>query len=178
MSKKTIFVLVLCIVALSCAYAGSSSIVAQVSPYSLQTVSASEGLHVSAYGFGAKVGYRYEVWNDLSLGADVDFSLYKFSEIESMYKILSARALVGYTYRFTLETFAQAELGFTMEFRSTANAKDSAVGFNLYLGGGYSLNYTLALTAGVDVGMGFQKGKGGVSPGFELRTQVGALVTL
>ena len=65
-----------------------------------------------------------------------------------------------------------------MEFRSTANAKDSAVGFNLYLGGGYSFNYTVALTGGVDVGMGFQKGVNGVAPGFELRTQIGALVTL
>ena len=178
MSKKTIIALVLCLVALGCVYAGNSSIVAQVSPYSLQTVSASDGLHVSTYGYGAKVGYRYEVWNDLSVGADVDFSIFRFKEIDSRYKILSARALVGYTYRFTDKVFAQAELGFTMEFRSTANAKDSSVGFNLYLGGGYSFNYTVALTGGVDVGMGFQKGVNGVAPGFELRTQIGALVTL
>lgn len=178
MSKKTILALVLCLVALGCAYAGNSSIVAQVSPYSLQTVSASEGLHVSTYGYGAKVGYRYEVWNGLSVGADVDFSTFKFKEIDSGYNILSARALVGCTYRFSDKVFAQAELGFSMEFRSTAHAKGSSVGFNLYLGGGYSFNHTVALTGGVDVGMGFQKGIDGVAPGFELRTRIGALVTL
>ena len=38
MTRKTVLVLCLCILALSCAYAGKASIVAQVSPYSLQSV--------------------------------------------------------------------------------------------------------------------------------------------
>ena len=178
MVKKTMVVLCLCVVALSCAYAGKASLVAQVSPYSLQTVSASEGAHVSSYGYGAKAGFRYDVWNNLNLGVDVDFSIYRFEELDSQYNILSARALVGYRYDFSTSLFAQAELGATLEMRNAAEAKARSVGMNLYLGCGYALSDQLAVTVGTDVGMEFQKGNGGVVTGFALRTQVGALMTL
>lgn len=178
MKKTVIFTVLLCIVALSCAYAGKASLVAQVSPYSLQTVSASEGAHVSSYGYGAKAGFRYDVWNNLNLGVDVDFSIYRFEELDSQYNILSARALVGYRYDFSTSLFAQAELGVALEMRNVAEARARSVGMNLYLGCGHGLGDRLAVTVGTDVGMEFQKGNGGVVTGFALRTQVGALMTM
>lgn len=54
MARKTIFVLVLCILALSCVYAGKSNIVIQGSPFSFQNVSTSSGNYRSTYGYGAE----------------------------------------------------------------------------------------------------------------------------
>ena len=178
MKKTVIFTVLLCIVALSCAYAGKASLVAQVSPYSLQTVPVSGETYVSTYGFGAKGGFRYDVYKGLNVGFDVDFGVYRFKELDSDYNILSARALVGYRYDFSTSLFAQAELGVALEMRNTAEARARSVGMNLYLGCGHGLGDRLAVTVGTDVGMEFQKGNGGVVTGFALRTQVGALMTL
>ena len=72
MKKKVIFTMLLCILALSCAYAGKTSFVAQISPYSLQTVALSGNTQVSNYGYGFKGGLRYDVRSDINLGFDVE----------------------------------------------------------------------------------------------------------
>lgn len=70
MSKKIVFVLLLCIVALSCAYAGKAVIVAQASPFSFQSVAASGGTYKSTYGFGASGGIRVDVYGVPKRNAD------------------------------------------------------------------------------------------------------------
>ncbi|MBQ4281682.1 MAG: hypothetical protein II753_06270 [Spirochaetales bacterium] len=56
MKKRTILILLLCVMAMGFAFAGKVNISAQVSPFSVQVVSASNGTFVSTYGFGAGIG--------------------------------------------------------------------------------------------------------------------------
>ncbi|MBO4278292.1 MAG: hypothetical protein J5891_00595, partial [Spirochaetales bacterium] len=66
MKKSSILVLLLCVVALGCVYADNASIKVQVSPYSLQSINATGGKYISKYGYGANLGFRYKVWNNLT----------------------------------------------------------------------------------------------------------------
>ena len=74
MKKRTILILLLCIMAMGIVFAGKVNISAQVSPFSVQVVSASNGTFVSTYGFGAGIGHGFQGDDgslDLDLGADL-----------------------------------------------------------------------------------------------------------
>ena len=92
MTKKTIVVLALCIIMLSCAFAGKFSITGQVSPYSFQTVIMQSGNHDSTYGFGIKVGAGYRIRDNLDVGLDFNFDMFKYGEIDYSYLIFGFKA--------------------------------------------------------------------------------------
>ena len=75
MKKRTILTLLLCVMAMGLAFAGKVNISAQVSPFSVQVVSASNGTFVSKYGYGAVgIGHGFQGDDgslDLDLGADL-----------------------------------------------------------------------------------------------------------
>ena len=75
MKKRTILTLLLCIMAMGIVFAGKVNISAQVSPFSVQVISASNGTFVSKYGYGAAgIGHGFQGDDgslDLDLGADL-----------------------------------------------------------------------------------------------------------
>ena len=60
MKKRTILILLLCIMAMGIVFAGKVNISAQVSPFSVQVISASNGTFVSKYGYGGSISIGSE----------------------------------------------------------------------------------------------------------------------
>ena len=176
MKKSSILVLLLCIVALGCVYADNASIKVQVSPYSLQTINATGGKYISKYGYGANLGFRYKVWNNLTAGLDISLSIYDYAELSDLdadYSVTGFRAVAGYSYEFVPKFYGEAELSFGVDIREIAEQSMGTFGLDLYLGAGYRINDEFAVTAGAAGGIGFQVGKKAKSTDFCVKTRVG-----
>ena len=178
MAKKTIFVLVLCILALSCVYAGKSSIVVQGSPYSFQSVSASSGTYKSTYGYGGKAGYRYEVCNNLTVGADFDLSVFKFDELEKNYMVMAFRAVGGYRFDISGVVYAKCEIGAGVALRSIGDRRQAVVDLQADFDAGFRISDSVAITAGAGLELGFQKSRSASSTDFAVKTEVGLDISL
>jgi len=172
MKKLVIFTLV-CVLALSCAFAGKASLKFQATPYSLQNVASSSGRFTSTYGFGAKGGFRYSLLDELSVGLDVDLLTYKYKELKTEYSVMGFRAVAGYICNFTSQFCAEAELGLGVDSRQISTTKVLAFAMNGYLGACYKFSDQLAVNGGVDVGLAFQSGKKSKSTDFSFSTKIG-----
>ncbi|MBP5163100.1 MAG: hypothetical protein ILP16_09025 [Spirochaetales bacterium] len=178
MKKIFLLDLMLCIMASCFVYAGKVNIAGQVSPFSVQVVSASSGTFVSTYGFGAGGGFRVNVWDNLSVGMDLNLGIYKYDELDSDYMVIGVKALAGYSYDFTEKLFAEADLGVGLDNRRIGSHKQNSFAADLYLGCGYRLSDEFAVTGGVDLGLGLQKGKYSRSTDFEAEARLGLLMAL
>ena len=178
MKKRLFLTLMLCMMVSCLVFAGKVNISAQASPFSLQVVSASNGTFVSTYGFGAGGGFRVNVWDNLSVGMDLNLGIYKYDELDSDYLVIGVKAMAGYSYDFSDKLFAEADLGVGLDNRRIGSLKQNTFAADLYLGCGYWLSDEMAVTGGVDLGLGLQKGKYSRSTDFEAETRVGLLMAL
>ena len=178
MKRKIFVITVLCVLALSCAFAGRFSITAQLSPYSLQSVAMESGIHYSSYGFGFKAGARYNIWDRLDVGLDISLDSYRYKVLDSSYLAIGFMAKAGYGFDFTEKVFGQAELGLGLDIRKIGDRSQAAFGFGVYLGGGYRLTDRVIAIAGVDLAYGFQSGKNANSFDFAAKLQLGAIIGL
>jgi hypothetical protein len=174
MAKKVFVVLFLCIVAMCCVYAGKVGFVAQGSPYSTQTVSSSGEKYVSTYGYGFKVGFRYELFNHFTVGLDASDAIYKYKILEYDYLVIGLRAVVGYTVNFNERFFANCEFGAGFSFRSIGEKRQKSYGINVYLGGGFRLSNELALTLGAEMDYGRQS----KSTDLAFKSQIGLVLSM
>ncbi len=173
--RRIIVVVVMCLLALFYAFAGKTSLRGQISPYSLQGVFIEGDKFFSSYGFSFKGGMRHNIWNNLTVGADLNLEIYRYKVLDSSYVILGFMPKVGYSLDFSETFFAEAEIGLGMETRKVANRAQVAFGMVLYLGAGYRLNEAISATFGVDLGLGFQKGRKSKATDFSLQTQMGVI---
>lgn len=178
MKRKIIITTVLCLIALSCAFAGKFSITAQFSPYSLQSVAMESGIHYSSYGFGFKAGARYNIRDRLDVGLDINFDSYKYKVLDNSYLVIGFMAKTGYAFDFTEKVFGKAEIGLGLGIRKIGDRSQAAFGFGVYMGGGYRFTDRISATAGVDIGYGFQSGKSMNSVDFAARFRLGAVYAL
>ena len=178
MMKRLFLTLMLCMMVSCLVFAGKVNISAQASPFSLQVVSASNGTFVSTYGFGAGGGFRVNVWDNLSVGMDLNLGIYKYDELDSDYLVIGVKAMAGYSYDFSDKLFAEADLGVGLDNRRIGSLKQNTFAADLYLGCGYWLSDEMAVTGGVDLGLGLQKGKYSRSTDFEAETRMGLLMAL
>ena len=180
MKKSIVFVLVLCLVALS-AFAGSIGVKVQAEPYSLQSVTVTGGKYLSSYGYGVSGGVRYGFNDYLSAGVDVGLDVYKYKElqdIDSDYNVTKLRAVAGYKYAFLPKLYAEAELGVGADFREIADSSMITFGADAYVGMGFRISNEFAITAGADVGLSFQSGKKSKSTDFSVTAKAGITATL
>ena len=178
MKRKIIITTVLCLIALSCAFAGKFSITAQFSPYSLQSVAMESGIHYSSYGFGFKAGARYKILDRLDVGLDVSLDSYKYKALDSNYLVIGFMAKTGYAFDFTEKVFGKAEIGLGLDIRKIGGRSQASFGFGVYMGGGYRFTDRISATAGVDIGYGFQSGKSMNSVDFATGFRLGAIIGL
>ena len=172
MVKKTMVVLCLCVVALSCAFAGKSSLVLQASPFSYQNVSVSGANYKSTYGFKFEAGYRYNIVKGLTVGGDVKYSNYKYSELSDRYNVLSFLANAGWTQQLGDLWTLTAEFGLGVQRRSVGSKSIAAFGMNLYTGAGFAVSKNVSVTCGADFGLAFQKGSKDLSVDLMLGTAI------
>ena len=174
MKRKIFIITVICVLTLSCAFAGRFSITAQLSPYSLQSVAMESGIHYSSYGFGFKAGARYNIWDRLDVGLDISLDSYRYKVLDSSYLVIGFTAKAGYAFDFTEKTFGQAEAGLGLDIRKIGDRTQAAFGLELYFGGGYRFTENLSATAGLDLEHGFQ----GSAADFAARFRLGAVYAL
>lgn len=174
MKRKALLAAVFCILVLSCAYAGKFSIVGQVSPYSLQTVTLQTGRHSSSYGFGFTAGGRYNVIDNLTAGIDINLDVFNYREIESKYLVIGFMAKAGYSFDFSDKVFGEIGTGLGLDIRKIGDRSQAAFGLELYFGGGYRFTENLSATAGLDLEHGFQ----GSAADFAARFRLGAVYAL
>lgn len=178
MKRKIIITTVLCLIALSCAFAGKFSITAQFSPYSLQSVAMESGIHYSSYGFGFKAGARYNIRDRLDFGLDINFDSYKYKVLDNSYLVIGFMAKTGYAFDFTEKVFGKAEIGLGLDIRKIGDRSQATFGFGVYMGGGYRFTDRISATAGVELAYGFQNGKNTNSTDFATKLQLGAVIGL
>ena len=174
MKRKALLAVVFCILVLSCASAGKFSIVGQVSPYSLQTITLQTGRHSSSYGFGFTAGGRYNVVDNLTAGLDVNLDVFNYREIENKYLVIGFMAKAGYSFDFSEKVYGEAEIGLGLDIRKIGDRSQAAFGMEAYFGGGYRFTDRISATAGLDLEHGFQ----GSSADFAARFRLGAVVAL
>ena len=155
MSKKPVFILILLMLLLSCAYAENMRVTIKASPYSYQYVKTNIEGHSSSYGFGAEVGFDYTIWKGLYAGADVKYSNYKYDDFH--YHVISLILNAGWTQKLGEKWFLDADFGAAIQGRMLGEAKALFFGLNLYAGAGYAISQTVSVTAGADLGLAFQK---------------------
>ena len=178
MVKKSLLVLGLCIVALSCAFADKASLVMQVSPFAHQNVAVSNGSFNSTCGYGFGLGFRYEAWKNVNLGVDVDISFYNYKELTSDYEVISVRAVGGYTYHLNDKFFVLGELGVGVEERSIGTDSKMNPGFGVKLAAGCEVSESVKVTVGSALDLAFHKTKAAKSTDFAVRPFVGFMATL
>ena len=174
MKRKALLAAVFCLIILSCASAGKFSIVGQVSPYSLQTVTLQSGRHSSSYGFGFTAGGRYYIVDNLSAGLDVNLDVFNYREIENKYLVIGFMAKAGYSFDFSEKVYGEAEIGLGLDIRKIGDRSQAAFGMEAYFGGGYRFTEKISATAGLDLEHGFQ----GASVDFAARFRLGAAFAL
>ena len=174
MKRKALLAVVFCILVLSCASAGKFSIVGQVSPYSLQTITLQTGRHSSSYGFGFTAGGRYYVEDNLTAGLDVNLDVFNYRELENKYLVIGFMAKAGYSFDFSEKVYGEAEIGLGLDIRKIGDRSQAAFGMEAYFGGGYRFTEKISATAGVDLEHGFQ----GNSTDFAVRFRLGAAFAL
>ena len=178
MTKKTIMVLMLFIIMLSCAFAGKFSITGQVSPYSFQTVIMQSGNHDSTYGFGIKVGAGYRIRDNLDVGLDFNFDMFKYGEIEYSYLIFGFKGKAGYIFDFSRKVFGQAGIGLGLDIRKIGPNLQAAFGTEFYFGCGYRFSDRFSITAGMDLKYAFLRGRTSSSADFAAEIDLGTVITL
>ena len=174
MKRKAFLAAVFCLIFLSCVSAGKFSIVGQVSPYSLQTVTLQSGRHSSSYGFGFTAGGRYYIVDNLSAGLDVNLDVFNYREIENKYLVIGFMAKAGYSFDFSEKVYGEAEIGLGLDIRKIGVRSQAAFGMEAYFGGGYRFTEKISATAGLDLEHGFQ----GASVDFAARFRLGAAFAL
>ena len=174
MKRKALLAVVFCLIILSCASAGKFSIVGQVSPYSLQTITLQTGRHSSSYGFGFTAGGRYNINDNLTAGLDFNLDVFNYKEIENKYLVVGFMAKAGYSFDFSDRVFGETEIGLGLDIRKIGDRSQAAFGMEAYFGGGYRFTDRISVTAGLDLEHGFQ----GASVDFAARFRLGAVFAL
>ena len=174
MKRKAFLAAVFCLIILSCASAGKFSIVGQVSPYSLQTVTLQSGRHSSSYGFGFTAGGRYNIIDNLTAGIDFNLDVFNYREIENKYLVIGFMAKAGYSFDFSDKVFGEIGAGLGLDIRKIGDRSQATFGMEAYFGGGYRFTDRISATAGLDLEHGFQ----GASVDFAARFRLGAVFAL
>ena len=174
MKRKAFLAAVFCLIILSCVSAGKFSIVGQVSPYSLQTVTLQSGRHSSSYGFGFTAGGRYNIIDNLTAGIDFNLDVFNYREIENKYLVIGFMAKAGYSFDFSDKAFGEIGAGLGLDIRKIGDRSQATFGFEMYFGGGYRFTDRISATAGLNLEHGFQ----GNSTDFAVRFRLGAVFAL
>ena len=120
MLKKSVLLVIVLIVALSCAFAGSSDkgvIDITLTPSSKQMIKVDKDTYKSTSGFGASVGYMKSVAKGLSVGAALEWGNFKQEKLLSYGAFNTVAILARCDYKFNLseKVFADAGLGLGYE---------------------------------------------------------------
>lgn len=179
---KRIFVfLMVSLVVISALFASSSSIEAQFSPFSFQKIKTNVPADFnSKYGWGLKVGYRYNFTKLYYAGADVSYLDYKYTDQSNHYHVCSIVAKFGIIANISNSFKVDVNLGSGMDIRSWGSTTKTYPTFGLYAGGIYYVSEKVGITAGADLRFTWQKNNDKTFNSFDLNivSNLGARINL
>ena len=159
MKRKMLAVLIVCTLALLSVSAATHSILAQVSPYSYQDVKFNNtDQFKSKYGFGAKLGYRYQISSIKgAVGLDVSFTDYKYSETTKPYFVISALIKAGVIIPISNVVKFDFDFGAGIDVRSLNSVTRVYPAYGIYAGFSFAVSSAVDITAGADFRIGRQR---------------------
>ena len=173
MTKKSVLLAIVLIVALSCACAASISVEFKASPYSFQYVKTDEVSIASKYGFGFEGGLRYNVKDAFCVGLNIKYSNYRYDELSDSYQVLGTfMPYVGCMQNINDKWSITADFGCGLQQRQIGDVKSFFFGLNTYLGVNYALNEKVSLSLGGDFGLCYQSGSNDTSADVMLGTRI------
>ena len=162
MGKRTVLILCICVMALSCVFADSSNegvLDLSIIPSSSQMIKVGDDVYSSTSGFGATAGYMKNVWEGLSVGAAFEWTNYKQEKLVSYGAFNNFAILAKCSYKFGLseKVFADAGLGLGYEMCIVGDNVSSS--FVLEIGGNFGviIDDVFSLLAGVKTKAAIQK---------------------
>ena len=178
--KKKVFITLMCLlVALAFVSASEHYVTAQISPFSFESTKINSENFPSKYGFGFKAGYRYNVWDHLTVGADLTYQGYTPKTLgASMINVLGLKARVGYFYPINDQFYVEAGLGAGADLRIQGSEKKVNFAAAADVSGGYKFNEQLTFMAGADFKLGFEKKNDVNATRFEIVPMLGATYAL
>jgi hypothetical protein len=176
--KKTIIILCVCLVALAGLSADGFSdrlgFLVRATPYALQSVSTTKGSFLSRYGFGFGAGLRYDLTKNIVTGIDLDGAFYNYNELQNQYMVFGVRSIIGYRHEFNEKFYAEGEIGLGASMKMIGGGRAFTFSSHAYAGSGYRFTPKISMTAGVDLGLAFQKRDPDRSTDFEVKIALGA----
>jgi len=142
---------------LSCTFAaGKSSFYVKIAPFATQSVQYGKG-YTSTYGYGGILGSRFNVGKDFVLGTDIKYSSFKYSELDSDYKVVSFIPRIGFSIPISALTTVNINVGPAIQLRVIGQDKAFNLGADVYVGLAFSIYKKNALVIGLDADLGIQK---------------------
>jgi len=151
MTKKLFVVFAICILSLSCIFAGTSVFEIQFDPYSYQRHTFGDRMLESNYGIGVGLGYRNYVWRGISVGTQFDFRTYDYPELSTGHYIFSFMAKAGGTIKYTKNFSMTVDLGLGMDIRSVNNETTFHFNSVAYTKLAYYIGNSISIFAGADI---------------------------
>lgn len=113
--KKTISILVLIAIAVSCVFAGTQSFKASITPYAFQGITSSDkdtdGVH-NSYALGGRFGYEYIFDNNFIVGVDTKVKTNWFKDSENNLVDVMLMTQVGHAFNLeNVDIYLNGELG-------------------------------------------------------------------
>ena len=146
-NKHLVVLVLIGLVSIGCVFASKNTVNIQFFPAAYQQVRfENDKKTFDATGFGAKVGYRYNLTDNSSTGISVSVDEFKFSE--DKYFVYSLMAEVGTSLKF-LDTFSlNFDLGLGADYRVFRGCEHFYPAGSLYFGLGITASESLDFTIG------------------------------
>ncbi len=149
MRKKTVAILAIALLSLTCVFAGHS-LSLQISPYATQTISFQTSKEYSSEnGIGMKTGYRYSYSKEAFVGADILFEDYTYENSDNSYIVFSTMAKYGFQIPIN-DFYLDFDMGAGIDLRSHNSITKAYPSFGTYLGAGYKADDRFSFTVGMD----------------------------
>lgn len=166
MTRRVITILLVSIFCFTSLYAEGTvnkAISVQLSPYSIQWVNRSSKSYRSNNGVNGLIGYRRSIKDNFHIGADIDYSLYRYDELDELYSIIGLTGLVGLQKDISPKFFLTGELGAGTGIRAIGDVSRFVLGVKLHAGLGYKISESGNIFLGVDAKMGIQDGSSNIA---------------
>ena len=179
MGKRTVLILCICVMALSCVWADSSIggvVDVSIMPSSSQMIKVGDDIYKSTSGFGATAGYMRNVWEGLSVGAGFEWTNFVQEKLQNYGALNNIAVLARCSYKFGLSEKVFADAGLGLGYEMCIVGDNVSGSFVLELGGniGIIIDDVFSLLAGVRTKASFQK----ATKAYSVLPTVGAGITL
>ena len=181
MSKRIVSILVVCVLALACVFAGTDGekkgiLLVSGSPSAYQWIKVDQDIYKSTSGVAASVGYVWNVVKGLNVGASVEWTNFTQEKLSiyGSFNNIALLARVGYGGLLSEKVFMNAGLGLGYEFVLAGNNISHAFCTELDANMGVVVDDVFSFFAGVKGRAVIQK----ASQSFSVMPSLGAGIAL